>query len=145
MKHVRVLTKERKNITRREKCPYSEFFWPAFSRIRIEYGEILRISPYSVWMRENTDQKNSEYGHFSFIVTWQDLNPLSINRTEWQNKLKWSTNWLSMFDHLVGLAVKGLRIVYDNKYTSCQEFLTIDNLLRDVVMTNNSQLCRTNN
>ena len=60
MKHVRVLTKERKNITRREKCPYSEFFWSVFSRIRIEYGEILRISPYSVWMRENTDQKNSE-------------------------------------------------------------------------------------
>ena len=24
-----------------------------------------RISPYSVRMRENTDQKNSEYGHFS--------------------------------------------------------------------------------
>ena len=26
---------------------------------------VLRISPYSVQMRENTDQKNSEYGHFS--------------------------------------------------------------------------------
>ena len=25
---------------------------------------ILRISPYSVWMRENADQNNSEYGHF---------------------------------------------------------------------------------
>ena len=29
----------------------------AFSRIRTEYGEILRISPYSVRMRGNTDQK----------------------------------------------------------------------------------------
>ena len=28
---------------------------------------LLRISPYSVWMWENTDQKNSEYGHFSHI------------------------------------------------------------------------------
>ena len=28
------------------------------SRIRTEYGEIVQ-------MRENTDQKNSEYGHFS--------------------------------------------------------------------------------
>ena len=28
------------------------------SRIRTEYGEIVR-------MRENTDQKSSEYGHFS--------------------------------------------------------------------------------
>ena len=26
---------------------------------------LLRISPYSVRMRENMDQKNSEYGHFS--------------------------------------------------------------------------------
>ena len=48
----------------REKCPYSELFWSAFSRIRTEYGEILRISPYSVRMRENMDQNKSEYGHF---------------------------------------------------------------------------------
>ena len=24
----------------REKCPYSEFFWSVFSRVRTEYGEI---------------------------------------------------------------------------------------------------------
>ena len=45
-------------------CPYPELFWSAFSRIRNEYGEILRIFPYSVRMRENADQNNSEYGHF---------------------------------------------------------------------------------
>ena len=33
------------------------FFWSVFSRNRTEYGEILCISPYSVWMRQNTDQK----------------------------------------------------------------------------------------
>ena len=49
----------------RKKCPYSEFFWSLFSHIRTDYGEILRISPYSVLMRENTDQKNSVFGHFS--------------------------------------------------------------------------------
>ena len=49
----------------REKCPYSEFFWSVFSRIRAEYAKIPRISSYSVRMWENTDQKNSEYGHFS--------------------------------------------------------------------------------
>ena len=37
---------------------------PHFYRIRTKYGEILRISPYSVRMRENVDQNNSEYGHF---------------------------------------------------------------------------------
>ena len=49
----------------REKCSYSEFLWSVFSLIRAEYGEIPRMSPYSVRIRENTNQKNSEYGHFS--------------------------------------------------------------------------------
>ena len=49
----------------RKKCSYPELLWSVFFRIRTEYGEILRISPYSVQMRENTDQNNSEYGHFS--------------------------------------------------------------------------------
>ena len=51
--------------TLRKKCPNSKLFWSAFSRVRTEYGEILRISPYSVRMRGNTDQNNSAYGHFS--------------------------------------------------------------------------------
>ena len=37
------------NGTLRKKCPYSEWFW----------------TPYSVRMRENADQNNPEYGHFS--------------------------------------------------------------------------------
>ena len=41
-----------------------ELFWSAFSRIRTKYREILRISPYSVQMRENVDQNNSEYRNF---------------------------------------------------------------------------------
>ena len=39
-----------------EKCPYWKLFWSVFFGIRTEY---------LVRMRENTDQKNSEYGHFS--------------------------------------------------------------------------------
>ena len=46
-----------------EKRPYSELFWSVFFGIWTEYGEILRISPYSVRMRENADQNYSEYGH----------------------------------------------------------------------------------
>ena len=34
-------------------------------RLKRNTLRILRISPHSVRMRENTDQKNSEYGHFS--------------------------------------------------------------------------------
>ena len=51
-----------------EKCPYSEFFWSVFSHIWTEYEEIIRISPYSVRMLENTDQNNSGYGPFSRSV-----------------------------------------------------------------------------
>ena len=49
----------------RKKWSYSEFFSSAFSRIRTEYREVFRISPYSIQMRENVDQNNSKYGHFS--------------------------------------------------------------------------------
>ena len=37
---------------------YSEFFWDVFSLIRTEQA------PYSVQLREFTDQYNSECGHF---------------------------------------------------------------------------------
>ena len=46
---------------------YSELFWSGFFRIWIEHGDILRISPYSVRMRENADQNNSEYGTFYVV------------------------------------------------------------------------------
>ena len=54
-KITRLLNSSKKPL--REKCLYSEFFWSVFSRIRTEYGEILRTSAYSVQMWENTDQK----------------------------------------------------------------------------------------
>ena len=58
----------------REKCLYpEELFWSAFSRIRTEYKEILRISTYSVRMWENVDQNNSEYGHFLRSVPYIKL------------------------------------------------------------------------
>ena len=44
------------------------FFWSAFSCIQTEYGELLRKSPYSVRIQENTGQKNSVFGHFSRSV-----------------------------------------------------------------------------
>ena len=50
--------------TLREKCPYSGIFWSVFFRIWTEYGEMLRISPYSAQMRENMDQNYSEYKQF---------------------------------------------------------------------------------
>ena len=64
-------------LTLGENCSYSELFWSVLSRIWTGYGEILRISPYSVRIRENTDQNYSEYVHFSrsdiSLKKWQIL------------------------------------------------------------------------
>ena len=40
------------------------FFWSVFSRIWTEYGVLLRNFPYSVQIRENTDQKKLRFGLF---------------------------------------------------------------------------------
>ena len=40
-------------------------FCSLLSGIQTEYQNILCQSPYSVRIRENTDQKNSKFGHFS--------------------------------------------------------------------------------
>ena len=47
-----------------KKYPYSKLFWFAFSRVRTEYGKKRSMSLYSIQMRENADQNNSESGHF---------------------------------------------------------------------------------
>ena len=75
--HFRVLPA----LPLREKCPYSELFWSAFSRIRTEYGEIRSIFPYSVRMRENADQNNSEYGHFLHNFNDQEKDEFNIRNT----------------------------------------------------------------
>ena len=67
-------SEKRNIILLREKCPYSELLWSVFSRIQTEYGEIRSISLYSVRMRENTDQNNSEYGRFLRSVCNLELN-----------------------------------------------------------------------
>ena len=43
---------------------YSEFFWLVISHNWNEYRDLPRKSPYSVRMRENANQKNSNYRHF---------------------------------------------------------------------------------
>ena len=47
---------------------YLELFLSLLLGIRTEYGNILRISPYSVRIRKIIDHKNSENGHFSRSV-----------------------------------------------------------------------------
>ena len=61
---LKIALKKMSNCHYIKSCPYSEFFWSVFSGIWTEYGDLRSKSPYSVQMRENADQKNSEYGHF---------------------------------------------------------------------------------
>ena len=63
--HNKMLSKLGPSTKAGEKCPHSELFWSAFSRIRTAYGEIRSISPYSVRMQVKADKNNSKYGHFS--------------------------------------------------------------------------------
>ena len=42
-------------------CPSTEFCWSVFSRIPTEYVDIRSISPYSVRIQKNTDQKKTPY------------------------------------------------------------------------------------
>ena len=50
------------------------FFWSVYSRIRTEYKDLFRKSPYSVRIWENMDQENSVFGHFSHSAkVWVSL------------------------------------------------------------------------
>ena len=64
-------------VALRETCLYSEFLWSTFPRIRTEYGEMWSISPCSVWMRENMDQKNSDTDTFHTVFVWKRLTHFS--------------------------------------------------------------------
>ena len=44
-------------MTRVKSAQIQSFFWSVFSHIQPEHGEIRSISSCSVWMQENTDQK----------------------------------------------------------------------------------------
>ena len=60
--------KQREYIQRQslfKNCLYLLFFWSLFSCIQTEFEDLQSKPPYLVQMRENTDQKNFKYGHFS--------------------------------------------------------------------------------
>ena len=79
--HVQIIYKKSLDESRwkfslREKYLYLEFFLSVFSCIRREYGEILciYICPYSVQMRENTDQKIPNTNTFHAVSRETSIN-----------------------------------------------------------------------
>ena len=77
---LKTLTKDLKHDCRYEKklrIRKKQYIKNQFSlvgqRYRTKYEEIRSISRYSVHTRENTNQNNSEYGHFWRSVIFVDL------------------------------------------------------------------------
>ena len=68
-------------VCMRKKCPYSEFFFSVFSRIRTKYGEIVRISPYSFRMRKIRTRKtpNTDTFHAVCVYVYVFLNTFPGN------------------------------------------------------------------
>ena len=65
-------------------------------------------------MKHQTSKQHIELGTSRQFRHAVDLNPLSANFTKWSYKLKQfvrklPTNCLSVFDHFVGLSLKGLK------------------------------------
>ena len=71
-------------LTLRKECPYSEFYLACIFRIRTEYRYLLSKSLHSVQMRENADEKNSEYGHFLCSVIFLRIFQNSRNISFWE-------------------------------------------------------------
>ena len=59
------------NISHYVKSVRIRSFLIVFSCIQTENEEIRRIYPYSVQMRENKGQKNSEYGHLLLTLVFK--------------------------------------------------------------------------
>ena len=67
------------------------------------FGVILvHIFPYSVRMRENADQTNSEYGHFSRSVTWNIVTEAAVRRCS-SKEVFWKMSQISQENTCVGV------------------------------------------
>ena len=92
-------------------------YFPAFGLNPERYFVSLRFQSECGKIRT---RKNSIFGHFSRSVRVNgscsdelEVNPLSANFTKWSNTLKqFVGSFLSVFGHFVGLAFKGLKLVY---------------------------------
>ena len=102
------------------------FFWSVFSNIRTEYGEMLRISPYSVWIRENTDQKK----HFSFGGTGSLGRGLSLFLSSTSIRPRKIRHWLIVL-HLKWLSLITARMIYSYSIW----FITLWDLGFDWILT----------
>ena len=90
VKSLCVIFKRKMELLTHEKCPYSELFWSAFSRIRSEYGEILRSSAFShirTRITPNTDTFHAVT--YSSVYWWWNIGVFFTQEPELMNQHKW--------------------------------------------------------
>ena len=88
---------------------------------------ILYICRLAKW--QSTNQAIPRY--WSLSIPSGNINPLSANFTKWSNTLnkfvgKLTANCLSVFDHFVGLALKGLRSIDRDQWHELSHDITLD-------------------
>ena len=89
-------------LTLRKVSEYGFFFWSTFSRIWTEYWDLLLISPNSVQIRKNADQKKLEFGHFSRSeIDGYANNPENYSTTKIGEHIsfRYSLSTIWVFDH----------------------------------------------
>ena len=86
----------------REKCPNMEFFWSVFFRIRTEYGETLRISPYSVRMRKIRTRKNFQ----CILILFLNAEMSKIRRDKF--------SYLKILKRKIHLQIKQYRVLFES-------------------------------
>ena len=92
--------------TLRKKCPYSEFFWSAFSRIWTEYEKVFRISPDSVQLRKKVDQKTPNTNTFHAMKGKLNLLYTSWFRGLEKSGMAWIRNRKLSFDKNIFSGIK---------------------------------------
>ena len=87
------------------------FFWSVFSRIRTEYGEIRSISPCSVRMRENTEQKKHRI--WTLFTQW----------AFWKKRIQKKKE--SVYNRVLCICeIAGTLMIKNSKYIICIKCIT---------------------
>lgn len=75
-------------------CPYSEVISSVSFRIRNESGDLLSNNQYSVWIQENPNQNNSQYGLLVLngLIFEDYLFNISSYPLKWNRLLTFSTS-----------------------------------------------------
>ena len=130
-------------------CPCSELFWSAFSRIRIEYGEIR--SNYRGKYEENTDQNNFEYGHFLRSVIFSNFLSLpdawsKLSTFYWLLEEKWIiriilhsslSNFCFFFRGMIWISLK--LVILSSKTFKEQTFLMNTKIFKQCILFGNNE------